>query len=237
MWVTSEPLEAEDAETSLGKAVRNLDSYIKKGQIEILDASQWYTELGKFESDKVLQGWVEKEDHAVKSGFDGLRTSGNTFWFEKRDWRNFADYEAVMNNVIGKYRMIAIFSYSLGKCGPSEVIDVASNHQFALIRREGKWELIESSERKQAEEKLREQTIQNELILQTAMDGFCLVDVEGKILEANHAMSVISGYSREELVGMNIRDLEAVETPQETTKHIKKVMKEGCDRFETKHRH
>jgi PAS domain S-box-containing protein len=96
--------------------------------------------------------------------------------------------------------------------------------------------VINISGRKRAEEVLREQTIQNELVLHAAMDGFCVVDLKGKILRANDALSVISGYSWEELLGMNIRDLEAVETPQETTKHIKRVMRKGSDRFETRHR-
>jgi PAS domain S-box-containing protein len=99
---------------------------------------------------------VEKEKESLKRGFSGLRLTGNTFWLDKRDWRNFADYEAVINNVIGKYRMIAICSYSLDKCGASEVIDVVNNHQFALIRQKGKWVLIENTERKKREEALRE---------------------------------------------------------------------------------
>ena len=155
MWITSEPLKVEDAKAALKKVVKNLDHFIKKGQIEILDYSEWYTKSGKFDANNVLQGWVEKENQALKRGYDGLRLSGNTFWLGKRDWRNFTDYEEEINNVIGKYRMIAICTYSLGQCGASEVIDVVSNHQFALIRREGKWVIIESSERKRAEADLQ----------------------------------------------------------------------------------
>ncbi len=62
MWITSEPLSAEDAEKSLSQAVTNLDEYIKKGQIEILDYSDWYTKTGVFEADRVLRGWVQKHD-------------------------------------------------------------------------------------------------------------------------------------------------------------------------------
>ena len=151
MWVTSEPLSVEEAKASLKKAKKKLDYYIKKGQLEIIDATEWYTRSGKFEADKVLEGWVEKERQALEKGFDGLRVSGNTHWLGEENWRNFADYEDAINNVINKHRMIAICSYSLDKCGVSEIIDVVSNHQLALIKRENKWELIESSEHRQKE--------------------------------------------------------------------------------------
>ena len=134
MWVTAEPLGVDDAKASLGEAVENLDDYVAKGQLEILDYSQWYTRSGKFHTDEVLQAWVAKLDKALQRGFDGLRLTGNTFWLEKRDWDDFAAYEAMVDNVIGKYRMLAICSYYLGKCGPRELIDVVKNHEFALVR-------------------------------------------------------------------------------------------------------
>jgi transcriptional regulator with XRE-family HTH domain len=157
MWITFEPLRAEEAEKSLRNAVKDLDKYIKRDQIEIMDYSQWYTKSGKFAADKVLRGWVNKENEAVKRGYDGLRLAGNTFWLEEKDWRDFADYEVVVNNVFPKYRMLAVCPYSLDKCGASEVIDVVNSHQFALIRRGGKWETIKSLERKRVWEALKEQ--------------------------------------------------------------------------------
>jgi PAS domain S-box-containing protein len=156
MWVTSEPLGVEDAKTALKEKVKNLDDYIRKGQIEILDYKQWYTATGRFEADKVLEGWVEKEKQAIEKGFDGLRLTGNTFWLKKKDWQSFADYEAVVNSVIRKHRMLAICSYSLDRCQAEEVIDVVNNHQFALIRKEGKWTTLESTERRHAQVKLQQ---------------------------------------------------------------------------------
>jgi len=155
MWITSEPLSVEDAKKALKKEVKDLDDCVAKGRIEILDYSQWYTKSGYFDASQVLQGWVEKERQALRSGFDGLRLSGNTFWLEKRDWRNFTEYEASVNSIIGQYRMLAICTYCLGKCSASEIIDVVSNHQFALIKREGKWRIIESAEHKKTAEALR----------------------------------------------------------------------------------
>ncbi len=73
-------------------------------------------------------------------------------------------------------------------------------------------------------------------IIQASMDGFWLVDNEGNILEVNQAYSRMSGYTEEELLSMTIADLEEVETPGQTRKHIRRIMKNGQDRFESKHR-
>jgi PAS domain S-box-containing protein len=156
MWVTSIPLKVEDAKQSLRKAVKNLDDLIRKGQIEILDYSQWYTRSGKFNSGKVLKGWVEKERQALEKRFHGLRLTGNTFWLEKNGWKAFTEYEAEVNSVIGQHKMIALCTYSLDRCDACEIIDVVNNHEFALVRREGKWERIESVSRKTERKKSEE---------------------------------------------------------------------------------
>jgi PAS domain S-box-containing protein len=148
MWVTSEPLRSAEARAALAANVENLDAYIADGQLEILDYSDWYTVGGKFESDRALQGLIDRVETATRRGFAGLRMSGNTFWLEKSDWSAFTEYEATVNAVIGKYRMLALCAYSLVKCGAIEIMDVISNHAFALMERAGKWERIDSAERK-----------------------------------------------------------------------------------------
>src|SRR3974377_1086189 len=73
MWVTSEPLGVQEAKAALANLVDDLEGYIRKGQIEFLDYGESYTPGGKFESDRVLKGWVERLDSALARGFDGLR--------------------------------------------------------------------------------------------------------------------------------------------------------------------
>ena len=210
MWVTSEPLKADDAKRSLKRAVKNLDKYIKKGQIEILDYSDWYTKTGEFEADRVLQGWVEKHDQAIKNGFDGLRTSGNTFWLAKKDWRKFTDYEAAVNSVIGKCRMLAICTYSLERCRASEILDVEHNHQFSLIKWKGDWKVIESSDRNQFEARLAEQTMISEALehskkewvetFNAMSDWVCMVDLKGRILRTNRIGEEFTGVPLDEII-------------------------------------
>ena len=68
------------------------------------------------------------------------------------------------------------------------------------------------------------------------MDGFWIVDTEGRLLEVNASYCRMSGYSREELLQMRVSDIEVIETPDAVIRHMKKVMAKGEDRFETRHR-
>jgi PAS domain S-box-containing protein len=73
-------------------------------------------------------------------------------------------------------------------------------------------------------------------IVQTSLDGFWINDLEGRILDVNDAYCRIIGYGRDELMRMRIPDVEAVEEPEETARHIEKILRQGYDRFETRHR-
>jgi hypothetical protein len=152
MWVTSEPLDTSEAITAMRQAVPDLEDAIRRGQIEFWSYQDWYVPGGVFDGDRVLSAWVDKLAAAQRKGFQGLRLTGNTFWLERTRWADFTDYERAVNQVIGRYRMIALCTYSLDGCTASEIVDVVMHHQFALIKRDTGWTLIEPSERKRATE-------------------------------------------------------------------------------------
>ncbi len=156
MWITSEPLIVEEAQDAMRMVVEDFDEYLRQGQIEIIPYDEWYLLGGTFNDDRVLAGWVSKLEQALGRGYSGLRLTGNTFWLERNHWQAFTEYEAKVNNVIGRYHMMAICTYSLDKCDGAAVIDVVRNHQFALIKQEGRWDIIESTIYRQAKEALRQ---------------------------------------------------------------------------------
>jgi PAS domain S-box-containing protein len=156
MWVTSEPLMVAEAQEAMRQTVSDFDEYLRQGQIEIIPYNEWYLLAGTFDDDRVLKGWVSKLEQALARGYAGLRLTGNTFWLGRNHWQAFTEYEAKVNNVIGQYKMLAICTYCLDKCDGTAVIDVIKNHQFALIKQEGKWDIIESSIYKQAKQALLE---------------------------------------------------------------------------------
>jgi PAS domain S-box-containing protein len=217
MWITAEPLNVDEAMIAMRASMPDFDAYLEKSQIEIIPYSEWYLAGGSFDSQRVLDGWINKHDDALNRGFAGLRLTGNTFWLEKSDWSAFVDYEEVINRVIGNYNMLAICTYSLEKCGAREILDVMNTHQFALIEKEGKWNVIQSTDRKRSEsilhetvESLRDIELKYKSVFNNAVEGISHTTVDGQFIAVNSALAKMFGYdSPDEFLNnvSNIKDL------------------------------
>ena len=217
MWVTSPPLEVEEAKKALKESVPNLDKYIKKGQIEIISYNNWYLLEGKFDSKRVLQGWLDKEKAALEHGFEGLRLTGNTFWIERDLWNSFVDYEEAVNSVIGEHHMIAVCTYCLLSCSGRDVVDVVRNHVGTLIKQGKKWTLVENATRRKLTNgalKLTEHKYS--ALFDNMQDAFAyhkvLFDEKGKpvdyvFLEANGAFEKFTGLKGEEIIGKKVTEV------------------------------
>ena len=92
------------------------------------------------------------------------------------------------------------------------------------------------SERKQLEQHVHDRDATYSAAIETSVDGFWAVDMGGHILEVNDAYLRRSGYTREEMLGMCVSDVEVNERPEETAAHIAKLVKLGGESFETRHR-
>lgn len=145
LWVTSEPFGREDARDSLRAAVPDLEQREKRGQIEIIDFQNWYLRSGHLDTDETVDQWLSRARAAVDEGYGGLRLTGNTFWLECDGFDEFADYESKVNAHFSSQPILALCSYCLGRCRPSDVLEVVRNHQFAISRRRGSWEVIEDA--------------------------------------------------------------------------------------------
>ncbi|MEN6466185.1 MAG: MEDS domain-containing protein, partial [Syntrophaceae bacterium] len=168
MWITSKPLTKNAAQTAMRKAMPGFDKYLETGQIEILAHDEWYVQDGVFDSDRVLRGWVERHDRMREKGFRGLRLSGNTFWLEKETWQDFMLYEEAINGVIGNYRMLALCTYSMDRCGAAEILDVARTHEFVLANKGNRWTMVENAQIKQTKEALYRNNEKLEILSDTA---------------------------------------------------------------------
>ncbi len=73
-------------------------------------------------------------------------------------------------------------------------------------------------------------------VLQSSLEGFWVADVRGTILDANDTACRWLGYRKDELVGMSISEIDALESSRDVGAHIQRVMDERGDRFESVHR-
>jgi hypothetical protein len=143
IWVTSDFLTTDEALAALREHVPAFGDYAAKGQIEVFPHTDWYLKGGSFDLDRTMKMWMAKHDEALARGFSGLRVTGSPYWIDnKKDWDDFAAYEAEINNVIGGTRLLVLCTYSLEKCGVVEILDVVKNHEFALAMNGGIWQVV-----------------------------------------------------------------------------------------------
>ena len=91
-------------------------------------------------------------------------------------------------------------------------------------------------EQVRADAQLREHDARYRAVIESSSDGFWVADDEGRIRDVNDAYVRRSGYTRDELLGMCISDLEAEAAPEDTAARIEAVLSRGMDTFETVHR-
>ncbi|MGW8310505.1 MAG: sensor histidine kinase [Thiogranum sp.] len=95
---------------------------------------------------------------------------------------------------------------------------------------------MDITERKHTEQALRESEERYRAVVETAADGFWIVDTEGRIQATNNAYARRSGYSREQLLSMSVADVEADEDTAAVRRHMDHVRHFGGESFETHHR-
>ncbi|EDZ63737.1 diguanylate cyclase/phosphodiesterase with PAS/PAC and GAF sensor(s) [Sulfurimonas gotlandica GD1] len=72
-------------------------------------------------------------------------------------------------------------------------------------------------------------------LLESAQDGFWMVDSTETILDVNEAYCLMSGYSKDEIIGSKISAFEATQDEEYIKKNLENIIKNGGGLFETSH--
>lgn len=111
-----------------------------------------------------------------------------------------------------------------------------------IVDKNGKVVCFESigrdiTDRKRAEEMLRESEEQYRAVFEQAVDSIVLIEAAtGQLVRFNDRAHESLGYTRDEFRKLKIPDLEVIESAEEVAGHIKEIIKKGTDTFETRHR-
>jgi PAS domain S-box-containing protein len=155
LWAVADPLTVKEARRALKRVVSDCDRYFADQSIEIVASREWYLPDGTFDLKRVIRGWTEKLSSASARGYTGLRVTGDTAWLEQKDWRDFCEYEELLDHAVMNQRIAVLCTYPLASCGAAEILDVVRNHHFAVAHRCGRWDVIETAGHKQAKAELK----------------------------------------------------------------------------------
>ena len=157
IWVISSTglITVKEAKAALEQAVPDLERHLSDGNIEILNEFDWYLEENLFDIDRVVKAWKVKLERALALGYEGMRVSGDTFWLSENYLKNFYTYEKRVTDLLTDLPMTIMCTYPLAKSQATDILDVVHAHQFAIARRQGEWEVIESPEFIQAKAEIK----------------------------------------------------------------------------------
>jgi DNA-binding CsgD family transcriptional regulator len=150
VWAVSDPVSVEEARNSLRARIADFDAREAAGQAEILNGYDWYLAGDGIDIQRVTSGWKEKLHGALARGFQGMRVSGNAFWIESNQWKEFCEYEHELDRSLSGKRMIVMCTYSLRKSRAVDILDVVRAHNCTVARRNGEWDFLETPELKSA---------------------------------------------------------------------------------------
>ena len=94
--------------------------------------------------------------------------------------------------------------------------------------------IYDITQRKRNEEALLKREERYKTLIRTIGDAFFALNLDGKITEVNDSACEMLGYSKAEFLTKSISDLEASETIDQVKVHVKKIIENGRDRFESK---
>ena len=77
---------------------------------------------------------------------------------------------------------------------------------------------------------------QDRLLKDTTADGLCIIGSDGRVREVNQAYCQLLGYSKDELLGMNLAELDAADHPFRLKHHIDQAIASGGTRYVTSQR-
>ena len=156
LWIVSnsELLTVEEAEDGLRQAMPDLDRYLAEGSIEIVRHDDWFLNGKDFDLQRVANRFKEKLDEALARGYAGMRVNGSPAWLQKENRMQFCEFEEELNRLFPNERIIASCTFPLTMITGEEIFEITQRHQFAIAKRYGEWEVIETPELKQAKSKI-----------------------------------------------------------------------------------
>lgn len=147
---------------------------------------------------------------------------GNTYWTIVMSYKEDDIYDSL---TILRNRLSLVFF----------LLIVLMAYYFFSIAKVKKF-IKEETKRKETEKNLIEKENKLHIIIESAMNGFCLINLKGEIIDVNETYCKMLGYTKKEFRSMQISDIENNASPEDIPKYIQIIVKKGKAKFESVHR-
>ena len=157
LWVisNSELLTVEEAISELRNVLPDLDRYVTERSIEVVGHDDWFLSGKTFDPQRVAGRFRQRLNEALARGYAGMRVNGSPAWLHDAGPKELHKFEAELDKLFPHERTIASCTYPIATIGADEIFDVVRTHQFAIARRQGEWEVLETPELIQAKAKIK----------------------------------------------------------------------------------
>jgi PAS domain S-box-containing protein len=231
---------AKEAEANLKEAYNNLEKVVEERTMQLEKA---YKSLKESE-----EGLAEAQKMAHIGSWTWSIATGELQWSDEvysifgREPQEFgSNYDSFLKYVHPEDRDYVIDAIKKGLTEEPQDID------YRIIRADGEERVVHTqaeitfddnnipvrakgivqdiTERKRAEEALRLSNIYNRSLIEANLDPLVTIGLDGKITDANAATELITGYSREELIGTVSSDY--FTEPEKASKGYQQVFVQG----------
>jgi len=155
LWVIFEPLTTEEALAALDQAAPDLLPHLAAGKVEIRPHEERFFQAGPDSPNCIVSHLRENLQSALSRGHTGMRVAGSSAGLQKSDGWRFAQFEREIERAVTGQRMIALCAFPPATSGAAEIFDAARTHQFAVARRQGEWQTLETPDEKRAKAEIR----------------------------------------------------------------------------------
>jgi signal transduction histidine kinase len=156
LWLisNSDLLTVEEATSALRNALPDLGRYVAERSIEVVGHEDWFLSGDAFDPQTIGNRFRKKLNEALTRGYAGMRVNGSPAWLRDAGPQELRRFEAEFDKLFPHERIIASCTYPLASIGAEEIFDVVRTHQFAIARRQGEWEVLETPELIQAKQEI-----------------------------------------------------------------------------------
>ncbi len=215
----------------LRRAGIEVESYFASGQLSVLGAYETHTRHGRFDPDEMIGFVREETERALAESYAGFRVTVEMTWTLRgvSDPRTLIEYEANLNNFFPGSKCLAVCQYEWRRFEPTLLLDVLAAHPLAMVGTD----ICYNPYHIPSEELLRpnrqaatlSRYVENlkelgcaprrlpgarefyENLIENAGDAIMSVTPEGVVTSWNLGAQSLYGFTKDEVLGRNVRDL------------------------------